>query len=491
VQLAGRDWPRQNLEPESVSQRIHPVILSGGSGTRLWPLSRRAHPKQLMPLVGEHTLLQQTTLRVADPARFAPPLVVCNEAHRFIIAEQLRACGIEPRAIVLEPVARNTAPAIAAAASMVHESDPDGLLLVLPSDHVVRDADAFGQAIAQAARAAGRGALTTFGIVPDHPETGYGYIRRGEALEGVSGAYRVAEFVEKPPREQAEAFVAKQEYSWNSGMFLLPVEAFLAELESLQPRVVESVQAALASAERDLNFTRLDESAFGASPSISIDHALMEHTRHAAVVPVEMGWSDVGAWKALWEIGERDAAGNVTVGDVRLHDVSESYVRSEKRLVTAAGVRGLVIVETDDAILVAPRERAQEVKAIVDLLDREGRSEAEVHARVYRPWGYYEGIAMGERYQVKQITVHPGHKLSLQMHHHRAEHWIVVRGTARVTKGDEQLLLSENQSTYIPIGVQHRLENPGEIDLTLIEVQSGSYLGEDDIVRFDDLYGRG
>jgi mannose-1-phosphate guanylyltransferase/mannose-6-phosphate isomerase len=474
-----------------VSQRIHPVILSGGSGTRLWPLSRRAHPKQLMPLVGEDTLLQETARRVADPERFAPPLVVCNQAHRFIIAEQLRACGIEPRAIVLEPVARNTAPAIAAAAAMVHESDPEGLLLVLPSDHVIRNGGSFQVAVARAARAAAGGALTTFGIVPDHPETGYGYIRRGEELGRVPGAYDVAAFVEKPPREQAEAFVATQEYSWNSGMFMLPVSLFLTELASLQPGLLECVRDAVAAAERDLTFLRLDEAAFGASPSISIDHAVMEHTRRAAVVPVELGWSDVGAWKALWEIGDRDAAGNVTVGDVRLHDVSESYVRSEKRLVTAAGVHGLVIVETDDAILVAPRERAQEVKEIVDLLDREGRSEAEVHARVYRPWGYYEGIAMGERYQVKQITVHPGHKLSLQLHHHRAEHWIVVRGTARVTKGDEQLLLSENQSTYIPVGVQHRLENPGEIDLTLIEVQSGSYLGEDDIVRFDDLYGRG
>ncbi len=469
---------------------VYPVILSGGSGTRLWPLSRRAFPKQLLPLMGDDTLLQETALRVREPGVFAQPLIVCNDAHRFIIAEQLRAHEIEPLAIALEPVARNTAPAIAVAALIVAKLDPEGTLLILPSDHVITDQDAFRAAVETACQAAGRGALATFGIVPRHPETGFGYIRRGEPFQGLPGAASIAEFVEKPDPERAAAFVASGEYSWNSGMFVFPVGLLLAELERLQPDLLAACRDAVAKSTRDLTFTRLDEAAFSASPSISIDHALMEHTAAAAVVTAEFGWDDVGSWAALWELGSADDRGNVTLGDVVLRDVDDCYARSENRLISAIGVRDLIIVETDDAILVAPRARAQEVKEIVAELDRTQRRESDLHPRVYRPWGSYQGVAEGDRFQVKQIVVKPGEKLSLQMHHHRAEHWVVVEGTAVVTKGDERILLTENQSTYIPIGVTHRLENPGEIDLTLIEVQSGGYLGEDDIVRLDDLYGR-
>jgi mannose-1-phosphate guanylyltransferase / mannose-6-phosphate isomerase len=474
----------------SASFLIHPVILSGGSGTRLWPVSRSVYPKQLIALAGPRTLLQETAERVRDPGVFAPPLVLCNEAHRFVIAEQLRELELEPAAIVLEPTARNTAPAIAVAAVMVEARDPDGILLVLPSDHVIRDGRSFDVALARAADAARAGHLTTFGIVPERPETGLGYIRRGAPHARIAGVHAIAEFVEKPDLARAEQFLASGEYAWNSGMFVFPVARLLSELERLEPALLAHCRAAVAGASRDLTFTRLAATPFAECRAISIDHALMERTEGAVVVSAEIGWSDVGSWAALWEVGERDPRGNVTLGDVVLHDVDDSYLRSDGRLIAAVGVRDLVVIETPDAILVAPRERSQDVREVVAALERSGRTETDLHARVYRPWGHYESIATGDRFQVKRITVKPGGKLSLQMHHHRAEHWVVVAGTARITNGERETLLRENESTYIPIGTTHRLENAGEVDLTLIEVQSGSYLGEDDIVRFEDLYGR-
>ena len=471
---------------------VQPVILSGGSGTRLWPMSRAEYPKQLLPLLSERTLLQEAALRVADRDRFAAPFIVANDEHRFIVAEQLRLAGVTPRAIVLEPLGRNTAPACGVAALMLAESDPEALMLVMPSDHAIADIAAFQQAIAQAAMAARQGRLVTFGIKADRPETGYGYIKRGAALAGVPGAFAVAGFVEKPDREHAEAFLRSGDYSWNSGIFLFPVGVLLKELERLQPAMLAACQAAIAKAKRDLDFLRLDRAAFAQAPANSIDYAVMEHTPQAAVVPAEMGWSDVGTWDALWQIGNgaKDSQGNLTIGDVILEETQNCYVRSEQGLVTALGVDDLVIVATGDAVMVAKRERAQEVKRIIARLEQDGRSELLTHPLVHRPWGTYRSIHSGERVQVKHIMVKPGGILSLQMHHHRAEHWVVVTGTAKVTKGNEELILHENESTFIPIGTRHRLENPGKIPLHLIEVQSGSYLGEDDIIRFDDTYGR-
>ena len=469
---------------------IHPVILSGGSGTRLWPMSRTLYPKQLLSLLGQDSLLQQTVRRVADRQGFAAPLLVANEEHRFIIAEQLREIAAVPRALLLEPVGRNTAPAACIAALALTEAEPDPLMLVMPSDHTIGDLAAFADAVEGAATAARAGALVSFGITPQRAETGYGYIRRGSELDGAKGVFAVAEFVEKPGPEQAQAYVASGEHSWNSGMFLFPARVYLDELERLRPDMVAACRDALATAQRDSDFVRLGREAFAGCDSDSIDYAVMEHTRRAAVVPVSMGWSDVGSWDALWEMGDKDQHGNSIEGNVVAEDTRNCYLRSEAGLVAAIGIEDLVVVSTADAIMVAPRNRTQDVKKLVARLVKDRRDEADALPTVHRPWGTFTSLHNGHRVQVKHIMVKPGGKLSLQMHHHRAEHWVVVQGTARIRRGDQEMMLSEDQSTYIPIGTAHRLENPGKIPLHLIEVQSGSYLGEDDIVRLEDSYGR-
>ena len=469
---------------------IHPVILSGGSGTRLWPMSRTFYPKQLLPLVGDKSLLQQAALRVAGAPGFAAPLVIANEEHRFIIAEQLREIDIATQALLLEPVGRNTAPAACIAALSLAESDPDALMLLMPSDHTIEDRAAFLSAIDRAAAAARAGHLVTFGIQPQKAETGYGYIERGPALAGCGGAFAVARFVEKPEAATAERYVASGEFFWNSGIFLFPAALYLSELERLRPDMLAACRQALAEARRDDDFIRLDKAAFADCPADSIDYAVMEHTERAAVVPVSMGWSDLGSWDALWEIAEKDASGNVLAGNVIAEDANNCYLRSEAGLVAALGIEDLIVVATDDAVMLAPRNRAQDVRRLVARLVKDKRSEADALPRVHRPWGSYETLHAEHRVQVKHILVKPGGKLSLQMHHHRAEHWVVVQGTAKIRRGDEEIMLTEDQSTYIPLGTAHRLENPGKIPLHLIEVQSGAYLGEDDIVRFEDHYGR-
>jgi len=466
---------------------IVPVILSGGTGSRLWPLSREVYPKQLLPLVNERTMLQNTVLRVQGIEALAAPMVVCNEEHRFMVAEQLRQLGIQPQSVILEPVGRNTAPAVAVAALKALESGEDPLLLVLPADHIIHDEAAFRAAVARVAPAAGGGKLATFGILPSRPETGYGYIRAEAGGEGVSP---VQAFVEKPDLQTAREYLEAGDYYWNSGMFLFRASRFLQELERFRPEIPIACREALGDARQDLDFLRLDRDAFARCPSDSIDYAVMEHTREAVVAPLDVGWNDVGAWSALWEVGERDGDDNVVQGDVLSEASSGCYLRAESRLLATVGVENLVVVETPDAVLVAHRDRVQDVKTIVERLKQAGREEGSSHRKVYRPWGSYDSIDAATRFQVKRITVNPGAALSLQMHHHRAEHWVVVRGTARITRGDEVILLSENQSTYIPLGTTHRMENPGKIPLEIIEVQSGSYLGEDDIVRLDDVYGR-
>jgi mannose-1-phosphate guanylyltransferase / mannose-6-phosphate isomerase len=468
---------------------ITPVILSGGSGSRLWPLSRKALPKQLLALAGPQTMLQETVNR-ARAEGFAAPIIISNHEHRFLIAEQLRAVGVANARIILEPAGRNTAPAAAIAALKAMEDNSDELILLMPSDHVIADNKAFASAIAIAAVAARRGALVTFGIRPSAPESGYGYINSGKPLDGVPGAFTVERFVEKPDRATAEKYLSAGDYYWNSGLFMFGAKAFLAEMERLEPRMLAACRDALLHAHHDMDFTRLGEAAFMACPAQSIDYAIMEHTAHAAVVPVDMGWNDVGSWNSLWDIAERTNDGNVILGDVVTEKARNSYIRSEGPLVAAVGIEDLVVVATKDAVLISHKDKSQDVKKIVEQLEEQQRAQHVFHSMVHRPWGSYETIDAGDRFQVKRIIVKPGARLSLQMHHHRAEHWIVVSGAALVTCGEKRFLLQENESTFIPLGSKHRLENPGKVPLHLIEVQSGSYLGEDDIVRFEDTYGR-
>ncbi len=475
---------------------IFPVVLSGGAGSRLWPLSRETYPKQLIALVDEHTLLQATVLRLTTLQDLRSPIVVCNEAHRFMVAEQLQAVGAAPDAILLEPMARNTAPAIAVAAlealGLCDETD-EPILLVMPTDHVIRDNEKFARAVEEAVQEAAAGKLAAFGATPGYAETGYGYIQAGPETGTGTRARVVDAFVEKPDREQAVALIGAGACYWNSGMFVFGARRYLEELGRHAAPIRDAAQKAHENAKQDLDFLRLDAESFAEAPNLSVDYAVMEHTSDAVVVPFDAGWSDIGSWAALMELStlaQRDEAGNIVQGDAILQDARNTYIRANRRLVAALGVADLVIVDTPDALLVADRNATQDTRKIVDRLRQAGRDEYRHPRRVYRPWGHYERVDGGDGFQVKRLTIRPGGQLSLQMHQHRAEHWVVVRGTAKVTRGEETFLLSENQSTYIPQGTRHRLENPTEDMLDLIEVQSGSYLGEDDIVRFEDVYGR-
>jgi len=476
---------------------ILPVIMAGGSGSRLWPLSRQQFPKQFLTLNGESSMLQATALRLSGLEHQAP-MVICNEEHRFSVAEQFRANSITNSGIILEPVGRNTAPAIALSAFKAVQDGKEPLLLVLAADHVITDEVAFCQSVTQACVHANAGKLVTFGIVPTSPETGYGYIKRGELVsdymlnqaQNNTESFTVAEFVEKPDAKTAERYVDCGDYYWNSGMFLFKASRYLEELKTHRPDIYQACEKAMADIQSDADFVRVNKEAFEACPDESVDYAVMEKTSQAVVVPMNCGWSDVGSWSALWEIENKDASGNVCRGDVINIDTSNSYINAQEKLVAVIGLDDVVVVETKDAILVSKKSDVQKVKNIVNQLKSENRSEFKSHREVYRPWGKYDSVDNSERFQVKRITVKPGAKLSVQMHHHRAEHWVVVSGTAKVTNGDKTILLTENQSTYIPIGVIHALENPGKVELELIEVQSGSYLGEDDIVRFEDKYGR-
>ncbi|ROR94848.1 mannose-1-phosphate guanylyltransferase/mannose-1-phosphate guanylyltransferase/mannose-6-phosphate isomerase [Sinobacterium caligoides] len=467
---------------------IHPVLLCGGVGSRLWPVSRGLFPKQFIRLMSDQWSMLQQTLGRLEGLELAPPIVVCNEEHRFLVAEQLRQMGVENAAIILEPVGRNTAPAVALAAMAAQKNDAEAVLLVLPADHVIKQPTIFHQAVMQAVVAAEQGHLATFGVVPEGPETGYGYIERG--VEVLPNCYKVTRFVEKPDLPTAKSYVRSGKYAWNSGMFVFRAEQFCTELGQFSPEIFHACRKAYDDREHDLSFIRIDRLAFEQCPSDSIDYALMEKTNNAVVIALAAGWSDVGSWSSLWQVSEHDDDNNVCRGDVITHNVSNSYLRSGKRLVAAVGVDNLVVVETEDAILVASKDHVQDVKHIVSRLKSEVRPETDRHTQVFRPWGSYQALVADRRFQVKRIIVSPGQTLSLQMHHHRAEHWVVVSGTAHVTCGEKEFILTEDQSTYIPLGHQHRLSNPGVIPLELIEVQSGSYLGEDDIVRFEDIYGR-
>jgi mannose-1-phosphate guanylyltransferase/mannose-6-phosphate isomerase len=466
---------------------LTPVLLSGGVGSRLWPVSRELHPKQFLPLVGELSMLQETLQRTSGLEE-AAPVVVCNEEHRFMVAEQLRQVGLQASALILEPEGRNTAPAVALAALRAVAEDPEALLLVLPADHIIQNVAAFVEAVDRAVPLARQGRLMTFGVVPASPETGYGYIKCGSAI--ATDLYELERFVEKPDAATAQSYLDSGNYLWNSGMFLLQAATYLEQLGEHAPQILACCEQAMAGAHVDMDFVRPDAELFATCPSDSIDYAVMEKTAIGGVVSLDCGWSDVGAWSALWDVAQRDADGNFSKGDVILDSCSNSYFRSDSRLVAATGVDNLVVVETPDAVLVADRGRVQDVKRIVNRLKAEQRPEVSLHRRVYRPWGSYESLVVADRFQVKRIVVNPGQTLSLQMHHHRAEHWIVVHGTAEVTCGDKVFMLAEDESTYIPLGHKHRLANPGRIPLELIEVQSGAYLGEDDIVRYEDQYGR-
>lgn len=475
--------------PATADFALTPVILSGGTGSRLWPVSRPSYPKQFWPLVTGRTLIQDTALR-ATGTHFAPPLVLCNEEHRFIIAEQLRDAGIAGSRIVLEPAGRNSAPAITAAALLLAEENPETVMWMMAADAAIGQPQGLATALEQGHRAAKAGHFVTFGIKPDRPETGYGYIERGPELQALPGSFAIARFLEKPGRAGAQAMLADGGYLWNSGMFLFTARTLLEEMERHAPEVLEAVRHAVRTRRADLDFTRLGSEAFHACPNISLDYAVAEHTERGVVVPAEIGWSDVGSWDALWALGAKDADGNVTQGDVLLENAENCYVRGDGMLTAVVGLKDAVVVTTEDAVLAMHRDHAQDVKRVVERLQAMRRPEGATHNRCYRPWGFYEQLIAGERFQVKRIVVKPGEKLSLQKHFHRAEHWVVVAGTAVVTRDAEEILLRENESVYLPLGCIHRLENPGKIPLALIEVQSGPYLGEDDIVRFEDVYAR-
>ena len=476
------------------ANKIIPVIMCGGSGTRLWPLSRAQFPKQFLPLVNDTSMLQDTLARL--PSEHQAPVFICNEEHRFLVAEQVKQTDHTKSTILLEPEGRNTAPAVALAALDALVDNEDALLLVLAADHVIKDKDKFHQAVGIATVAATQGKLVTFGIVPTHAETGYGYIQKGSKPKGQDNlqqgndTYQVAKFVEKPDVETAQGYLASGDYLWNSGMFLFKASRYIEELDKFRPDILSACRASVEKVEKDLDFTRPDRESFLQCPDESIDYAVMEKTEDAIVVPLDAGWSDVGSYSALWEVCPQDAQLNVIKGDVIAHDTSNSYIHSQNKLITTLGVDNLVVIDTPDAVLIANKDKVQNVKEIVNVLKAQQRNESSVHREVYRPWGKYDSVDTGERFQVKRITVNPGAKLSVQMHHHRAEHWIIVSGTAKITLDEKTFLLSENQSTYIPIGVVHALENPGKLPLEMIEVQSGSYLGEDDIVRLEDKYGR-